>query len=73
MARQRQTALRKPAILYAAKSTKDERGSIPDQLKKCREMAEADGYEVVAEYEEENVSAYHGDRGRAKTPGGGKS
>ncbi len=52
-----------PAIIYAAKSSPDERGSIPDQLKKCREMAEAEDYEFAAEYSEENVSAYHGDRG----------
>lgn len=51
------------AVLYAAKSSPDERGSIPDQLRKCREFAEREGYEVVAEYSEENVSAYRGDRG----------
>jgi hypothetical protein len=45
------------AIIYAAKSSPDERGSIPDQLKECRELAEAEGYEVVGEYSEENVSA----------------
>ncbi len=56
------------AIIYAAKSSPDERGSIPDQLKKCHKLAEAEGYEVVEEYSEEN-----GDRGRAKTPGGGVS
>ncbi|HST69023.1 MAG TPA: recombinase family protein [Solirubrobacterales bacterium] len=53
----------RPAIIYAAKSSPDERGSIPDQIKKGQELAEAEGYEVVAVYHEENVSAYHGERG----------
>src|SRR5215475_8575761 len=52
-----------PAIIYAAKSSPDERGSIPDQIKKCRALAEAEDYEVVETYDEENVSAYHGERG----------
>jgi DNA invertase Pin-like site-specific DNA recombinase len=53
----------RPAIIYAAKSSPDERGSIPDQIKQCRAMAEAEDYEVVATYDEENVSAYNDDRG----------
>ena len=52
-----------PAIIYAAKSSPDERGSIPDQVKRCRELAAGEGYEVVAVYDEENVSAYNDDRG----------
>lgn len=52
-----------PAIIYAAKSSPDERGSIPDQIKRCRGLAETDSYEVVAIYSEENVSAYNDDRG----------
>jgi DNA invertase Pin-like site-specific DNA recombinase len=51
------------AILYAAKSTPDERGSIPDQLARCREFAASESDEVVGEYFEENVSAYRDDRG----------
>ena len=51
------------AIIYAAKSSPDERGSIPDQVKECRALAEREGYEVIAVYSEENVSAYHDDRG----------
>lgn len=51
------------AILYAAKSSPDERGSIPDQLERGRQFAESDDREVIATYSEENVSAYHGDRG----------
>jgi hypothetical protein len=36
------------AILYAAKSTEDRRGSIPTQLADCRAAAEAEGRDVVA-------------------------
>jgi len=52
-----------PAIIYAAKSSPDERGSIPDQIKKCRALADEEGYEVIATFDEENVSAYSDDRG----------
>jgi len=52
-----------PAIIYAAKSSPDERGSIPDQVEKCLAFAEAEGYEVIKVYDEEDVSAYHGERG----------
>ena len=52
-----------PCIAYAAKSTADVRGSIPDQLADCRVMAEREGWERVAEYSDEAFSAYHGDRG----------
>ena len=52
-----------PAVLYAAKSTKDERESIPDQLCEDHEWAETQGLEVLAGYSEEDVSAYKGDRG----------
>ena len=51
------------AILYAAKSSPDEKGSIEGQLKEAREWAEEQGLEVIAEYSEEDVSAYKGDRG----------
>jgi DNA invertase Pin-like site-specific DNA recombinase len=51
------------AIIYAAKSSKDPRGSIPTQLADCRLMAEREGWEVVGEYQDEAFSAYHGDRG----------
>ncbi len=54
---------RKQAILYAAKSSPDERESIPDQLKEARKWAEEQGLEVIAEYDEEDVSAYKRDRG----------
>jgi hypothetical protein len=29
-------------VIYAAKSTEDKRGSIPDQLRECREAIDAD-------------------------------
>ncbi len=51
------------AVLYAAKSTKDPRGSIPTQLDDAREMAEREGFEVVAEFSDEAASAWSGDRG----------
>jgi site-specific DNA recombinase len=51
------------AIIYAAKSTADTKGSIPDQLKDARGLCEADGYPVVGEYQDENKSAYKGSRG----------
>jgi DNA invertase Pin-like site-specific DNA recombinase len=53
----------KPAILYAAKSTADIHASIPAQLKEGRESAEADGWTVVASFNDENKSAYTGNRG----------
>ncbi len=51
------------AILYAAKSTDDKHGSIKTQLKQGRERAEAEGWEVVAEYQDEAKSAFSGSRG----------
>jgi DNA invertase Pin-like site-specific DNA recombinase len=51
------------AILYAAKSTEDKRGSIRTQLEQARAMAEGEGSVVVAEYSDEDASAYHGNRG----------
>ena len=47
-----------PAVIYAAKSTEDRAGSIPTQLDDCRAMAEREGWEVVGEFSEENVSAH---------------
>jgi DNA invertase Pin-like site-specific DNA recombinase len=54
---------RKLAILYAAKSTADIRDSIGTQLADGRKLAEADGYTVIDEYQDEAKSAYHGSRG----------
>jgi DNA invertase Pin-like site-specific DNA recombinase len=51
------------AILYAAKSTEDIRGSIPGQLEDGRHFAQSNGLEVIAEYSEADVSAYKGNRG----------
>jgi hypothetical protein len=51
-------------VLYAAKSTEDLRGSIPGQLRDCREtVAKAEDRIVEGEYSDEACSAYHGDRG----------
>ena len=52
-----------PVVTFAAKSSEDDRGSIPRQQRDCRTAAEAEGREVVAEYEDENKSAYSGNRG----------
>ena len=56
-----------PAVIYAAKSTTDPRGSIPTQLADCRAAAEAGGQEVVAEYQDEAKSAFTGNRGEGLT------
>jgi site-specific DNA recombinase len=57
-------AERLPAVGYAAKSTKDTKDSIPDQLADCRALAEAKGYvQPIFEFKDEAKSAYHGDRG----------
>lgn len=53
-----------PCVIYAAKSTEDKRGSIPDQLRECRATIEDDPLRyVVAEYKDEAFSAYRRDRG----------
>lgn len=51
-------------VLYAAKSTEDKRGSIPGQLEECRAFAAELGLTVAAEYSEQDVSAYKGNRGQ---------
>jgi DNA invertase Pin-like site-specific DNA recombinase len=58
-----QTSPLEPAILYAAKSSPDEKGSIPDQLMEARQWAGENGHQVIAEYSEEDISAYTDDRG----------
>src|SRR4051794_10617594 len=50
-----------PAVLYAAKSTEDKRGSIGTQFEDSR--AAAEGREIVAEYHDEAASAFKSDRG----------
>jgi hypothetical protein len=53
-----------PCVIYAAKSTEDRRGSIPDQLEQCRRVISGDARRgVVAEYVDEAVSGYRRDRG----------
>jgi len=51
------------AVLYAAKSTKDEKESIPTQLEECRRECGLGGREVAAEFTDEAASAWSGDRG----------
>jgi site-specific DNA recombinase len=51
------------AVLYAAKSTEDQHGSIPTQLSDCREMARREGWEIIEECVDEGFSAYSGNRG----------
>lgn len=55
--------MRSPAVLYAAKSTVDKRGSNITQLADGRALAEFEGMDVVAEYTDEDASAYRGNRG----------
>jgi DNA invertase Pin-like site-specific DNA recombinase len=51
-------------VIYAAKSTEDRRGSIPDQLQECRGIIEADATRTVAgTYSDEAFSAFHRSRG----------
>jgi DNA invertase Pin-like site-specific DNA recombinase len=51
------------AVLYAAKSTVDKKGSNATQLADGRAFADREGLQVVAEYVDEDASAYHGNRG----------
>jgi hypothetical protein len=50
-------------VIYAAKSTTDVHGSIPAQIADCRKLAESQGVEIVAVFQDENASAYSGNRG----------
>ena len=51
-------------VIYAAKSTADRRGSIPDQLRECRSVTESDDARcLVAEYSDEAFSAFRRNRG----------
>jgi len=53
-----------PAVIYAAKSTEDEHGSIPSQTAAVREAIEhEDGRVIVGEYSDEAVSAFKRSRG----------
>jgi hypothetical protein len=45
------------AVLYAAKSTEDLRGSIPGQFQDGRDWARSAGLRVVAEYSKQEESA----------------
>jgi DNA invertase Pin-like site-specific DNA recombinase len=53
-----------PCVIYAAKSTEDKRGSIPDQLHECRAaIAGAPGRSLVDEYVDPSSSAFSENRG----------
>jgi site-specific DNA recombinase len=54
---------RLPAVIYAAKSTEDHRGSIATQIQDCRDLAERSGWVVAGEFHDEGFSAYRGNRG----------
>lgn len=49
-------------VIYAAKSTEDRHGSIPDQIAECRRFA-AERWTIAATYQDEGFSAYTGNRG----------
>lgn len=51
------------AVLYAAKSTEDKHGSIPDQLAKNRDLANREHWAIHGEFTDEGFSAYSGNRG----------
>ena len=52
-----------PAIIYGAKSTTDDRGSIPTQLQDGRDLAEREELQVVETYSDASASAFKGNRG----------
>jgi site-specific DNA recombinase len=52
-----------PAVIYAAKSTEDRRGSIPTQIEDGRKLAEREGWRVIGVFKDEGFSAYTGNRG----------
>jgi DNA invertase Pin-like site-specific DNA recombinase len=52
-----------PAVVYGAKSTDDEQGSIPTQLADGRGLCEREGATVIAEYSDNAKSAWKGNRG----------
>jgi site-specific DNA recombinase len=54
-------------VVYAAKSTEDVRGSIPDQVADCEAEIERRGGQVVTSYTDEAVSAFTGSRGPGLT------
>jgi DNA invertase Pin-like site-specific DNA recombinase len=53
-----------PCVIYAAKSTEDRHGSIPDQLRECRAAIDREsGRIILAEYTDEAFSAFKRSRG----------
>jgi hypothetical protein len=63
-----------PCALYAAKSTEDRHGSIPDQLHDCRVAIEdAGSRHIHAGYTDEAVSAFSSNRGQGLVDAGTSS
>lgn len=52
-----------PAVLYAAKSTEDKHGSIPDQLARGQALADREAWAAYGTFKDENFSAYSRNRG----------
>jgi hypothetical protein len=51
------------AVVYAAKSTEDNHGSIPTQFEDCGAMAEREGWMILDRFKDEGFSAYSRNRG----------
>ncbi len=51
-------------VVYAAKSTVDEKGSIPQQIEACKSYAATNGWHVDSVESDEAASAYSGNRGK---------
>src|SRR5215207_4665009 len=51
------------AVIYAAKSTEDRRGSIPTQIEDGHRLAEREGWKVIGVFKDEGFSSYTGNRG----------
>lgn len=51
------------AVIYAAKSTEDRRGSIPTQIEDGHRLCEREGWKVIGVFKDEGFSAYTGNRG----------
>jgi site-specific DNA recombinase len=56
-----------PCVIYAAKSSTDEHGSIASQLARCREHAERQGWQICSEYQDEAASGFRRSRGPGLT------
>ena len=48
------------AVIYAAKSSEDEHGSIPTQIADCKAMAEREGWVIAETYKDEKKAPITG-------------